>query len=371
MTILRSGFLSLVLLGAACGASTPDLAVDEQPELESGKADARRKIAGRVTQTNLVSDQPGVAAVTDPQLVNAWGIAFNPNGGAWISDNHSGLTTVYDAAGALKLTVTLPGANAGAAAPTGQVANDVATDFFGDKFIFVSEDGTISGWQPAGGAKVHVDNSKLDSNYKGVAIADAGDGVQLYAAAFRTGTVDVFDSEYKPVVAPGGFVDSTLPKGYAPFNVAAIDGVLFVTYAKQDAEKGDDAHGPGRGYIDAFDTDGFLIQRVVSGGFLNSPWGLAIAPASFGKIAGHLLVGNFGDGRINSYKLPVLSYGSHKSALSYGCLGDASGAPLQIDGLWAIVFAPDTASTKSDQLYFTAGPGGEDHGLYGRITLNK
>jgi uncharacterized protein (TIGR03118 family) len=356
--------LGLSLLVSACGgAINTDVASDDAALSSKG--------AIKMVQTNLVSDQPGVAAVTDPNLLNPWGIAFNPGGGAWISDNHSGLTTVYDPTGALKLTVSIPppGGATSLSAPTGQVINNVATDFKGDKFIFVTEDGTISGWQPAPGTVLRVDNSKLSSNYKGVALARAAHGMQIYAAAFRTGTIDVYDNAYRAVHTHGGFTDSSLPRGYAPFNIALLDDVLFVAYAKQNPEKGDDVSGAGHGYINAFDTEGNLLRRVVSKGALNSPWGLAMAPPSYGKVANTLLVGNFGDGRINAYKLPDFGGYDTSSARLVGPLGDKSGLPISIENLWALTIGPDAGGANSNQLYFTAGTGHEAHGLFGRLEL--
>ena len=365
-------FMMGLLLAGGCGESTPP--ADGEDSQASDKADSAgsTKVIGSVTETDLVADVTGVAGATDANLLNPWGIAFNSMGGAWISDNHSGLTTVYDSTGALKLTVTIP-APMGAtdpAAPSGQVANNVATDFGGDKFIFVTEDGTVSGWQPSTGAVLHVDNSSKSSNYKGVAIAQSSSGARLFAAAFGTGTVDVLDNKYQPVTCEGGFVDPNMAKGYAPFNIYSNGSVLLVSYARQDSEKGDDQAGAGHGFIDAFDTEGFFIQRVASRGVLNSPWGIAVAPASWGKLAGALLVGNFGDGRINAWKMPSFSgYGSGATATRLGTIAGTNGKPLTIQNLWAVVFAPDAGGANSSQLYFTAGTGGEEHGLFGRIQI--
>ena len=358
----------ICLIGAlpACGGHSEVTA--SSTAAYSNRSHHRRQ---PVVQTNLVSDQPGVAAVQDPQLVNAWGLAFNPAGPAWVSDNATGLTTVYDATGALKLTVTIPPPASAAppSAPTGQVFNGASTDFGGDKFIFVTEDGTVSGWQPKTGAVLHFDNSSTGAVYKGVALGTSSSGATLlYATNFNAGRVDVFDNTYAPTTSAGGFVDTYLPDGFAPFNVFVSGAQVFVSYALQDDKKHDDVPGEGYGLIDLFDTDGNFVQRLVSGDRLNAPWGLAIAPATFGNLGGALLVGNFGDGHIDAYSLDTDYYGNISGA-SRGFLADDSGEAIAIDGLWAIAFGPDAGGSNSNQLYFTAGPAGETHGLFGHLDV--
>jgi uncharacterized protein (TIGR03118 family) len=344
----------------------------------TSSADSRGKKAAPVLdviQTNLVADLPGLAAVTDPQLVDAWGLAFNPAGPPWISDNGTGRTTVYDSKGALKLTVTIPApASAGAAgvsAPTGQVFNGVATDFGGDHFIFVTEDGTISGWNGGPTAAIHVDNSASGAVYKGVAIGtDSAGARQLYAANFHTGSIEVYDTSFAPVAGGYGpsFVDQDLPQGWAPFNVFVSGTSVFVAFAEQQAPANhDEVDGRGLGVVDLFDTDGNFQQRLVSGGALDAPWGMAIAPATWGSLAGSLLVGNFGDGHVNAYDLT--NNPGYCPLAHLGSLGDSKGAALAIDGLWALVFAPDAGGQSSSSLHFTAGPQQESHGLYGRLDV--
>jgi uncharacterized protein (TIGR03118 family) len=330
-------------------------------------------IAQTVRQKNLVSDLPDVAAKQDPNLVNAWGLAFNPNGPAWVSDNGTGLTTVYDPNGMLLLTVTVPTPAEGTppSAPTGQVFNADANAFAGDRFILVSEDGTLSGWQPGfdGMAKLRVDNSGSGAVYKGVALARSGKSLRLFAADFRNAKVDVFESDYKAAAScNGGFVDDKLPPNYAPFNIFAAQDMLFVSYALQELpDKEDDDKGPGHGIVDLFDTDGNFLQRLLTGGVLNSPWGMALAPASFGHAPGRLLVGNFGDGHISVFKFEL--DGFKLAPVFEGFLGDAKGRALSIDGLWAIAFPPNAGGFDSRDLYFTAGPEDEQHGLFGRLEI--
>jgi uncharacterized protein (TIGR03118 family) len=365
MKNLPLGFFVATLL-AACSA--PNKGDDTAASADQAFSGNHVRLAEKVVQTNLVSDQDGVAATKDPNAVNVWGIAFNPAGPAWVSNNGTGTTTVYDAAGALKLTVTVPapaGAPAGTAStPTGQVFNASATDFNGEKFIFATEDGTVSGWKPGPGAVLHVDNSAggdASAVYKGIGLGPS----LLYVANFRAGTVEVYDASYKPVTAAGGFIDSQIPAGYAPFNVFVDGARVFVSYARQDDKKHDDAKGAGRGFVDLFDTDGNLQQRLISRGALNSPWGMAIAPASFGTLAGSLLVGNFGDGHVNAYTLSDDGYGGVSVSFK-GALGAATGGPLAIDGLWGLAVSPEADQSR---LYFSAGPSGETHGLYGRLEL--
>jgi uncharacterized protein (TIGR03118 family) len=330
-------------------------------------------IAQVVREKKLVSDLSGVARQRDPNLVNAWGLAFNPNGPAWVSDNGTGLTTVYDSNGSLLLSVTVPPPVEGTppSAPTGQVFNGDTQAFAGDRFIFVTEDGTISGWQPGfdGTAKLRVDNSANGAVYKGVTVAHAGKETRLFAADFHNAKVDVFGGDYKPVAScVGGFQDGKLPENFAPFNIFASEDVLFVAYAKQDLpDKEDDDPGAGRGVVDVYDTDGNLLERLISGGVLNSPWGMAISPSGFGSIPNRLLVGNFGDGQISAFRLGL--DGLHLAATFEGFLGDTSSHPIVIDGLWAIGFPPNGGGFNPQDLYFTSGPGDEEHGLFGRLEV--
>jgi uncharacterized protein (TIGR03118 family) len=342
-----------------------------QPTEDAGQPSA---IVQVLEQRNLVSNQVNVAAHRDPNLVNAWGLAFNASGPAWVSDNGTGHASVYGPTGNVLLTVTvppLPGGQPPPAKPTGQVFNADGGVFSGDRFIIVTEDGTISGWQQGfdGTAKLRVDNSKAGATYKGVAIAHDHTDARLYAADFHNAKIDMFDGNYC-AVAPceGGFVDSDLPANYAPFNIFAANDLLFVSYALQDLpDKEDDAKGVGHGFIDVFDATGHLLERLASGGHLNSPWGMAIAPAAFGQIPNRLLVGNFGDGLINVFQLSL--GGLRLRADFEGFIGDATGQALTIDGLWALGFPPDAGDFNSHNLYFTAGPNEENDGLFGRLEL--
>ena len=316
--------------------------------------------------TNLVTDDQvaHAAQITDPQLVNAWGLSNSASGPFWVSSNGFGASTLYSVNGAtqvtskLGLTVAIPGAGN----VTGQVFNgNAASAFGGNLFLFVSEDGTVSGWRPALGSTAETLAPASDANvYKGAAFATIAGSSYLYAANFRSGTIDVGKGDAAAPVLTGTFADATLPAGYAPFNVQNLAGSLYVAYAQQDADKKDEIAGAGLGIVDHFDLQGNLLGRVATGGTLDAPWGLAIAPASFGPWAGALLVGNFGDGRINAFD-------AGNDAFLGQVLG-ANGLPLAIDGLWALAPGNNGAAGSSQLLYFTAGPDGESHGLFGVLT---
>ena len=322
-------------------------------------------------QTNLLSDIPGVARNTDPNLVNPWGMAAGPTTPIWVSDNGADVTTLYS--GAINGSQLLPAAlvvGIPNGAPTGQVFNP-STDFSVSNgtamgaplFIFASEAGSITGWNPgvpppAPSHSAQVGVTVPDAVYKGLAITTGSHGDFLYAANFHAGTIDVFDGKYEPVHRSGAFMDPSLPAGYAPFNIQNIDGRLYVTYAKQDAAKHDDVGGAGHGFIDVYSLHGRLLQRLVSGGALNSPWGLALAPDGFGRFSDDLLVGNFGDGTINAYDPAT---GQFK-----GQLKNEDGHVIAINGLWGLRFGNGTAGTPTT-LVFTAGIGDEAHGLMGTI----
>ncbi len=360
------------------------------------RADDDRDQKNAYVTTPLVSNLKGAGAVQDPVLQNAWGVAFTPAGSPfWVADNATGCATLYDGDGtivSLQVSIPLPGnvipasdckpVNPSAppkqtpAAPTGIIWNPTtnpATAFLVPgtslpaSFIFVTEDGTISAWAngltPNNNAVLAVDNSKtpkpgLGAVYKGVAFGVNVDGDFIYAANFRAGTIDVFDHNYKPVSTKGGFFDEDIPAGFAPFDIQKIDGDLFVTYAKQDAQQHDDVAGRGNGFVDVFDTEGNLLRRFASRGPLNSPWGIARASFAFGRFSGQILIGNFGDGRINAFD---------SDGHSIGHLKDSHGKPLVIDGLWTLTLGGG-AKSSPDTLYFTAGPNGEADGLFGTIT---
>jgi uncharacterized protein (TIGR03118 family) len=334
-------------------------------------------------QINLVSDQPGKAHLTDPDLVNAWGLAASPGTDAapgsplWVADNGSDKATLYT--GATPTSVSKAGlvVNVTGTAPTGQVFNpDTSAFIVRDKkghsgasvFIFDTENGTIDGWSPTVGAKGSnpstvtevAHNRGAKAVYKGLAIAQASGGkTHLYATNFHSGRVEAYNRHFKRVTLPGGrFVDPYLPAGYGPFGIAEINGELYVTFAKQDAMRHDDTAGPGHGFVDVFTNDGAFVRRLVTRGALDSPWGLALAPAGFGQFSGDLLVGNFGNGHINVYSPAT---GAH-----LGQLRRANGRPIVIDGLWGLQFGNGNAA-KTNQLIFSAGPDGEAHGLLGKI----
>ena len=317
----------------------------------------------RFVQTNLVSDVPGAAQITDPSLVNAWGMSFGPTTPIWVSNNGSDSTTLYkgDTLGVpfakVPLTVAIPDG-----APTGQVFNAGADFMVGGvpaKFIFASEHGFIDAWQPGLGTTAMQVATPMNAEYKGLAISTGSGGSWLYAANFKAGRIDVFNGSWVQQSWPGAFKDRHIPSTFAPFNIQNLGGRLYVTYAKV-GPTGDDVSGLGHGFVDVYTTTGHLIRRLVTHGLLNSPWGLQIAPAGFGKFGGDLLVGNFGDGRIHAY--------SRSSGKFEGTLLNTKGKPLAIDGLWGLQFGNGVAGTPMT-LIFSAGPKDESHGLVGTLTL--
>ncbi len=312
--------------------------------------------------TNFQSDIPGVAQHVDENLVNPWGMAASAGGTIWVSDNGTGVSTLYGQDGtARSLVVTIPAAarNREGGNPTGIVFND--TEFFqvtknGNSapaiFIFVSEDGSISGWNPdldLTNAIIAVDNGRNRGRnsaiYKGATLGVANDHNFLYVTDFHTGKVETYDENFHQV-NPNGFVDPNLPAGYGPFGIRNFNGEIFVTYAKQDHAREDDVPGPGFGFVNVFDTSGNFLRRLISNGELNAPWGLAL-------VEDGLWVGNFGDGLINVYD-PV-------TGAFIETLMRADGTPLQFDGLWDLL-------PLGDGVFFTAGIADEEHGLFGIIT---
>lgn len=331
-------------------------------------------------QTNLVSDLPGIALIQDPNLVNPWGISLSPTGGAfWVSDNAKGVTTLYtgDVNGSPFIKSAALPVVFGLGAPTGQVFNttqDFRISGGGNTlpavFIFASEDGQITAWNPnvpppAPSTQAQPEVNIPDAIFKGLALANNTIGTHqgnfLYATDFHNGKIDVFDKDFHLTAMDGAFTDSKLPMGYAPFGIRAINGKLYVTYAKQDQDKHDDAAGAGHGFVDVFDTDGHLLQRLASQGPLNSPWGLALAPADFGKFSNDLLVGNFGDGHISAF--------DPTSGAFLGQLRNTDGQPVAVPGLWGIVFGNGVSAGDKNTLYFSSGPGHEQHGLFGSLKL--
>jgi uncharacterized protein (TIGR03118 family) len=333
-------------------------------------------------QTNLVSDISGMALHLDPNLVNPWGIAVNPNGPIWISDNGTGLSTLYDGNGNLQSpVVTIPPPSNGnpPSGPSGIVFNSTS-DFVIHSggtsspalFIFATEDGTISAWSPSTNfmtATREVDNTDPVHGpvFKGLAIGNNGSGNFLYAADIRNGTVDVFDKNFNKVTLSGSFTDgdtaNPLPAGFSPFGIQNINGQLFVTYAKQNATKDQDVPGAGNGFVDVFDLNGNFVRRLASQGTLNSPWGLVMAPATFGSVGGDLLVGNLGDGRINIFNPSTGNF--------LGQLSDSNNMPITINGLWGLAFGNNNGMDGSaNTLFFTAGINNQNDGLFGTLTAN-
>ena len=351
------------------------------------------------SQSNLVSDdQPGHlnAQIQDANLINPWGVAFGPNNPFgpntpfWVNNNHTGTATVYnvdpmtDATTARSLIVTIapPQAVSGVttASPTGIVFNTDSSGFMLNgapaAFIMDTEDGTISAWNGGTMTTLEVDYSAdpahgdgslppqdqtegIGAVYKGLAIGTQANGTTLlYATNFRHGTVDVFNDQWQQV---NSLTDGALPAGYAPFNAQVLDGKLFVTYAVQDPFKHDDVAGAGNGFVDEFSLDGRLLGRVASNGPLNSPWGLAIGPSNFGKFAGDLLVGNFGDGTISAFNL-------HDHDKFMGKLLGIDGKPVSIGDLWSLTPGNGGSAGSTGEIYFTAGVQSESQGLFGSLS---
>ena len=319
----------------------------------------------------LVSDNAGIAAAHhDSNLVNPWGMAFEPTGPVWVANNGTQTSTLYDGTGAVQyLVVNLPAGTNGSANPTGLVYNG-SSDFFvsngvnsaAASFIYDGEGGTLSGWSATTGNTtiVKYDDGVGLAVYKGLAIAASGGSNYLYAADFYNAKVDVFDHSFTRIASAGGFTDPTLPAGYAPFGIQNIQGNIVVTYAQQSLPaKHDEVDGAGLGYVDVFTAGGTLIKRLVSAGALNAPWGIALAPANFGAFSNALLIGNFGDGHINAYNASTGAY--------LGKLSTPAGAVITIPGLWAIGFGNGYASQPANTLFFTAGSNDEADGSYGRI----
>jgi uncharacterized protein (TIGR03118 family) len=348
LTTRTRAVLGLLVLGAALVLAAP---------LGAAKPTA-------YTVVPLVSDQPSVVPPGDPDLVNSWGLTSGPTTPWWVADNGTGKSTLYNGAGVKQgLVVSVPGG------PTGTVFNTTAGFNLptGGRalFLFDGEDGVVRAWNGAQGTTAIVVKNRSDVGavYKGLAIATTPSGPELFAADFHNDRIDVFDSSFT-LVSNGGFDDPSMHKGFAPFDVQVIGNRVFVSYARQDADAHDDVPGQGRGFVDVYDLSGNLLGGIDGHGQLNSPWGLAIAPASFGTFAGDLLVGNFGDGRINAYR-----EASPNQFVHDGTLRGADNRPLEIDGLWALQFAQGGNNGTAGTLYFTAGPNDESDGLFGRIQV--
>ena len=347
-------------------------AIAAAPRRAAGITTASALAGNSYSVNRLVADQAGHAKSTDPNLVHAWGLAAGPTTPWWVNAADSDKAAIYDGKGAiLPLSVDVAGG------PTGLVFNGgpnfVVSDGNGASgaslFLFATEGGTIRGWNPgvpmpspSTQTFVVADRSGVDANYKGLAIASTSGGDMLYATDFHNARVDMFDGDFTLVSTGSTFVDPGIPAGYGPFGIQAIGDTIFVTYAKQDADAEDEVAGEHLGYVDAFATDGTFQARVASLHQLNAPWGLAMAPADFGKFSGDLLVGNFGDGVIHAFRL-----NSDGTGQPVGALRKVSGRILRVDGLWALEFGNGDAAGRTNQLFFTAGPDDEAHGLFGRI----
>jgi uncharacterized protein (TIGR03118 family) len=324
------------------------------------------------TVTPLASDVPGLAPTTDPNLQNTWGLARSATSPWWIANNATASASVYTGAGVRVDIGGLP-AQGVPGDPTGAVFSGITGQFQvgttaspttlgASNFIFDSEDGTISAWRGGSTAALVTVPASSGAVFKGLAISNGSSGPKLYATDFANGRVDVFDGSWNLLNLPGAFVDPRLPKHFAPFGIQTIDDRVFVTYGKQQAGSDDEAHGRGLGIVDAYNLDGKFLGRVAQHGQLNAPWGLARAPASFGRFGGDLLVGNFGDGQINAYAQRPNGRFEHRGTLSI------NHRKLSIDGLWALEFGNDGANGDPQTLFFTAGLNDEADGLFGTIT---
>ncbi|HLZ66195.1 MAG TPA: TIGR03118 family protein [Aliidongia sp.] len=323
--------------------------------------------------TNLVADTAGIAATTDPSLIDPWGLAFQPGGAFWINDRGAGVATLYDGTGKkVPATFTVPNVakpNA-PSSPTGLVWNSssgflVPGTQLTSVFLFATLEGSIAAWAPKlpvapTVAVTAVDNSKTGAVYTALELGVSAQGTFLYAANVNSGQIDVFDTKFQPAGAklPGHFSDPAIPAGFVPFGIHAVDGNLAVTYARQNAQKNFIVPGAGAGFVDIFDTDGTLVQRLASRGPLNAPWGVTRAPAGFGGPSGEILVGNFGDGHILSYD---------EDGDSIHALLDQRRQQIVIPGLWSLHFGGGAVSDPRT-LFFTAGIGQGTHGLFGALT---
>jgi uncharacterized protein (TIGR03118 family) len=313
-------------------------------------------------QTNLVSDMAGVANNTDPKLINPWGISFVPGSTFWIADNKSGYSTIYDANGVSQFSVLIPApaGDASPSTPTGTVINQTSgfkVNGFPSQFLFDTEDGTISGWYNSGNAVILVDHSSTGAVYTGLAMITNSTGSFLLANNFKSGQIEIYDSNFNPATLTGSFTDPTLPAGYAPFGIQPIGSQVFVMYALQNATKTGATSGAGNGYVSIFDENGNFVSRFASTGTLNAPWGAVQASASFGMFSNDILIGNFGDGTINAFDA---------KGNFLGQLEDPTGTVLSNGALWGMVFGAG-GTGDPNTLYFTAGFAAGGHGLFGAL----
>jgi uncharacterized protein (TIGR03118 family) len=366
-------FLSFSVILAGCQKSADQTRTSQSPTV-AAQPFKDPKTLKDFTQVNLVGNNDEYApSHIDPHLINAWGIAFSGNGIAWVSSQGGHVSSVYDREGNFigarpEVAIPSPGGSSGGN-PTGTVLNiDPSTTDFKlsnnqvGRFFFVGVDGILSGWNPAAGNNALViQNNVATSAYTGLTMAQSNGQYYLYAADFRAGKIAVWDKNFNMVDMP--FMDADLPDGYSPFNIQNVQGKLYVTYAKVDPANGKEQKHPGFGYVDVYSTAGILESRFASAGQLNAPWGVAMAPAGFftdesGQGQAAILIGNFGDGRINAFSTDGRFLGQLRS----------HGAPIVIEGLWAIMFPPSTSTIDPNRLYFAAGPDDEEEGLFGYIT---
>lgn len=320
----------------------------------------------------LVADQSGKAPNTDPNLINPWGISFSSIGDFWVSDNNTGVSTLYNTTGVPQsLVVTIPSATGvGTGTPTGTVFNSTTGFTITQNgksapalFLFDSEDGVITGWNSSVNptvAVVAVNNSASGAVYKAMELANNGTGNFLYVCNFFSAKVEVYDQNFQPATLSGSFTDPHLPAGWAPHNIRNINGQLYVVYAKQNATKTDAVTGKGLGIVNVFDLNGNFVKRFAMKGTLNAPWGLALATANFGTFSNDILVGNLGDGTINAFDPSTGAF--------LGQLNTSTGGVVKIQGLWGLMFGNGGQGGLKDTLYFTAGPNAYTHGRFGSVT---
>jgi uncharacterized protein (TIGR03118 family) len=325
-------------------------------------------------QTDLTTLKRAKGVTEDAHLVNPWGMTFVPGTFIWIADNNGGGTSLYNDDGTVVsalpfVTIPAPASVKGESAPTGAIANPQNTFFasttpeFGNAiFLFATENGTVAGWNLNDGvtATLAIDNSTAGAVYKGLAIANDGNGDRLYVTNFSKGNVEVYDTGFHPLSETGSFNDPNIPANYSPFGIFTIHGNLWVTYAIPDKARTDEMNGKGHGFVDIFSPSGTLLTHFAGGGQLDSPWGVALAPANFGPLSNLFLIGNFGDGKINAYD-PTGKFVS--------TLEGKNGRPIVNPGLWALNFGDGTTTRPVTELLFTAGGTRQNSGTFGRIDL--
>jgi uncharacterized protein (TIGR03118 family) len=335
---------------------------------------ASNGLAQHYQRTDLTTDNATVSPTApnvDPNLVNPWGMSRSSGSPWWISDNGTSVSTLYDSTGLPKsLVVSIPAPDGQpGGTPTGTVFNYTGAFEVGPGqsafFLFATEDGTISGWNPGANptAAIVKVNRAGRAIYKGLALATFPNGTpRLYATNFQSGEVDAFDRNFHKISLPAGrFVDPNLPANYVPFGIQNVGGNIVVTFAHRKPGSHDEDHGPGLGFVDVFDIRGNFLLRLQQHFSLNAPWGIALAPGDFGPFSHRLLIGNFGDGLIHAFNAV--------SGQLEGTLLDSTGAPLTIGGLWGLSFGGGNLNSGlGNQLFFTAGANDEADGIYGMIT---